>query len=703
MKLFDDRVLSLRKAGDAARDARDYAMAEREYRKYLEEKSSDADIWVQLGHAVKEQRGHKAAIEFYARATREKSTSVDAYTHLAHALKNVGDIDAAISAFKNAHSLQPKPEYVRELRMLGFEFPEIDRASSLYFSVQDLIGYLNAHQTLSGIQRVQAGIISHCIASLNEDVRFIRTDTEEKLSPGSYWEIDPGALKAMIRYTMGPSVEHVKLRELLARCYSDVTPVTPREGDTVMLLGAFWGYGNSANLYAPAKIAGAKIGAYIYDLIPITHPEYCDEKLAIDFNISLFELSYISDFFLTISEFTARDLEEFLRSNSLRDIPVIAVPLAHTLSDAERAPGRWPQALIELRGARYVLYVSTIEGRKNHQYVVKIWQRLMAEGVDVPHLVFVGRMGWRIDALNELLSSTDNLDGRVHTVHDVSDKELNALYDGALFTTFTSFVEGWGLPVGESLMHGKPCIASETSSIPEVGGLFVDYINPHDIKAGALVFRKMIEDEAYRLERTRFIKESFVPRTWAEVAERLIEQSTSVASVEPSVFRAVEVPPATLVKPGTASGNRLSYSNNRNLPLRLLFSPHFYGPEHWGCWMKGAHGSITFRTPLSNSRVAVYLDLRIVDPIGGSLTFYCGSQRISSVELSSLSGKGLVRLSAFTDDDGCCSISIKFNGAIVKWGNDDRRFVVGVASFAYAEANDILGRISIVESLTFHV
>ena len=61
-----------------------------------------------------------------------------------------------------------------------------------------------------------------------------------------------------------------------------------------------------------------------------------------------------------------------------------------------------------------------------------------------------------------------------------SDAELAFLYRNCRFTVFPSLYEGWGLPIGESLWFGKLCIASKTSSMPEVGGDLVDYVDPKD-------------------------------------------------------------------------------------------------------------------------------------------------------------------------------------------------------------------------------
>lgn len=207
---------------------------------------------------------------------------------------------------------------------------------------------------------------------------------------------------------------------------------------------------------------------------------------------------------LTISEFTARDVKRFLEQQGLRRVPVEAVPLSHVLHGKKsRRPMLWSDALVPLEHRPFVLSVSTIEARKNHTYLLSIWKLFIEEGLDPPDLVFVGRYGWRVADLMEQLRATNFMDGRVHVLHDLSDPELEQLYDACLFTAFPSFVEGWGLPIGESLAHGRPCVASNTSSMPEVGGDLVDYVDPYNLRNGIEVLRRMAFDSAYRAQARR--------------------------------------------------------------------------------------------------------------------------------------------------------------------------------------------------------
>lgn len=701
----DNSSDDLRQAGDNARDAKQFQEAEKSYRAYLDRHPDDAKIWVQLGHAVKEQRGPAEAVEFYRKSTECQPDDPDGYVHLAHALKNICEINGALEAFKKAEKLKPTVENRRELYLLGYEALVEEEDSSVYLSVQDLIGYLQAHQTLSGIQRVQAGIAIHAIRAARKDVRFIRTDLEDSLPPGSFWELDAKHLESVINYASGPDVKHDRLRKLLDECVANVSVVTPRDGDTLVLLGAFWGYGNTADNYAKVKAAGVKVGVYIYDLIPITHPEYCDAKLAYDFALSLSEICFIADFFLTISEFTATELKNFMKQYGVPDVPVQSIPLAHTLSTPSVIRKSWPKTLAEIEGEPFVLYVSTVEGRKNHLYVVRVWRALMEANVAVPHLVFVGRMGWRIDGLREELASSDNLDGYVHIVHDLTDVELSSLYDKCQFTAFTSFVEGWGLPVGESLIHGKPCIASNSSSIPEVGGDLIDYVDPLNLNDGVRIFRKLIEDDVYRAGRIEQIRTKFKPRTWEEVSHNFLDAVINLSSGVGRAFSCVPITRGEVLRLKSSTNSKVDLENYIKTPIRLLLSPSFYLPENFGSWMKGSVGKMEFTTDAPHSDIIIYLETMPAPWSSDCLFSFSsdfGPRKSTRFTYSELLKNGKIRVKTRTDKSGRCGFTIRVHGKFDVPVQDKRRFAVGLISIAYAPVEDVGARTEILDEMTFH-
>ena len=112
--------------------------------------------------------------------------------------------------------------------------------------------------------------------------------------------------------------------------------------------------------------------------------------------------------------------------------------------------------------------VGTLRGdplrTQNQILLVHVWQILIREGIEPPLLVLVGRRGYKADDLLQSMIATDYLGGRVHILEGISDNELATLYRHCLFTMVPSFVEGWGLPIGESLAFGKLCIASDAAS-----------------------------------------------------------------------------------------------------------------------------------------------------------------------------------------------------------------------------------------------
>lgn len=374
---------------------------------------------------------------------------------------------------------------------------------------------------------------------------------------------------------------------LIDVAFAHGTRVAPLKGQCYVILGAFWGYGGVAARYADLKRSGVKTGVYLYDLIPVTHPEFCDAALSHDFTMLIGDGLAIFDFILTISQNTAREVRKFQQRHGLRATPVEAVPPAHILVERphETKPfASWGPDIAFLKNTPFVLSVSTIEGRKNHAYLVAAWKQFLDEGLDPPDLVFVDRNGWRVTALMEQLEATQYLGGRVHIVHDISDAELETLYRACLFTAFPSFVEGWGLPVGESLSYGKPCVASNTSSIPEVGGDLVDYVDPFNLRDGIEVLRRMIFDAPYRNQRQEKVRTDFKARRWAEVGADFVGRLSILRHADSGPSRADALLRAgQIFRPADLSFGRPLPPDYFSNPTGLILQDGWYEIEDFGC------------------------------------------------------------------------------------------------------------------------
>lgn len=703
------RKPNFRKIGDKHRDERRWVEAATAYHRHLAQYSHDTAIWVQRGHALKEAGDLDSAVYCYKEADRLTPGDPDTLLQLGHALKLQGNLIGAMMSYvasSKINSNQIAWDEVMSLRRSVEMVPISLDGDVKFYSLQDMFGYLRAHSTMSGIQRVQAGIASHVIRSGMAKTEFILSGLGSDHSSGVFWQLDKNDVINIINYASGADVSRKELDLLISKAEINSTPVRPTNGQTIVLLGAFWGHGNTVSSYMASKHEGVRIGAYVYDIIPITHPEYCDEDLSRSFSTSFAEMLMVADFILTISEYTANVVRDYVRKSGGKDIPIEAVPLAHSLTQNGPSQSAWPAALQKLKGVDFVAYVSTIEGRKNHLYIVKVWQELLNRGVAVPDLVFVGRHGWRISGLLELLDVTDNLDGRIHVVHDLTDAELNSVYERAIFTVFTSFVEGWGLPIGESLLHGTPCVASSTSSMPEVGGDFVDYVDPNNLSDGVEVIQRIIQDRAYLDSRRENIRKNFLPREWSEVAENFSARVNAFAASPLSFQVYPRLPEGVLMQPAHLINPKVKIPNYVERPLGLIIAQSFYPPERIGAWLRGRRGDLTFGTELSEGTdVIIYLGL-IVPPWASETTVTVevetsSSGNVRKIPAAELSAGRPLMARGKVGKAGVCRVMIETVGSYEQPASDHRHFSIGLASLAYAQVSSVEARIAITESYSF--
>ncbi|QTN20247.1 glycosyltransferase family 4 protein [Brevundimonas sp. AJA228-03] len=587
----------------------------------------------------------------------------------------------------------------------------VSRSTDLFISVADLVSFLRFHTTLSGIQRVQANVVISLVKQGRAGVRFILAAGQER----GFREIPAEPLVDMITYVSGAAVDRAGLDAALGRCEAESRQVVPPPGSTVILLGSFWGNENTIDRYIEIKSAGVRIGAYIYDLIPITHPQFCDAYLTRSFTAALNDLSLLADFFLTISDHTNRELSSFLEKHSPRPLPVQTVPLAHAMDDGPRIDPVWPTGLQRLKGRDYVAYVSTIEGRKNHLYVVNLWRQLIDEGRTVPDLLLAGRKGWRIGGLTDLLESTDYLDGRVHLAHGLSDADVKAVYAGSRFTVFSSFTEGWGLPVGESLAARTMCAASGVASILEVGGDFVDYFDPTNLQDGVRVIGRLIDDEVYLAARRRHIVEDFVARTWADVAGDFMDQVDELRKAEPLELETPTLRQGVLYRPSDLLAPPSPHRAEDDRATRFLIANSFPIPETIGAWMTGPSGELVFKTSLPQGEpLTVYLTLFNTGLLAGctlkiGLDAAPGLPELKPIGISpdafqtfgSTPPTAQLQVRGHVGTDGVCRLTLEIIGDYPRPAGDTRDLGLGLYSLGYAAVGDLAARTEILEALAF--
>jgi glycosyltransferase involved in cell wall biosynthesis len=176
--------------------------------------------------------------------------------------------------------------------------------------------------------------------------------------------------------------------------------------------------------------------------------------------------------------------------------------------DERLAPVRDAETLAGVRAryglaARYLLYVGTLQPRKNLVRCVEAFARLAGrpDQADL-QLVLAGKRGWLYD---DLFAQVERLGlaGRVSFPGYVAEGDLPALLSGALAFVFPSLYEGFGIPVLEAGACGVPVITSNTSSLPEVAGDAALLVDPHDVDAIADAMYRLVTDSALRAELAR--------------------------------------------------------------------------------------------------------------------------------------------------------------------------------------------------------
>lgn len=699
-------------AADQARDERRWAEAADLYGKYLASRPADSAIWVQFGHALKESGNFGEAEKAYLHSLELAPRVADTHLQLGHLYKKSSNFSKAIEAYREALKADGSlSDARRELISLGVS-PEDSkslqaastRSPGTFIDLSDVFFYLRHHQTVSGIQRVQLGIAKAIIAMSPQDrssILFLSESDDRR----SYVVIDDVFVSELAKELGRTEVVHDRLLAIMRSAIECARTYEPVAKDTLLILGAFWVLENIAERIIALRRKGVFVGTLIHDIIPITHPEFCEKSLTDAFKSYFFSVLSVVDFILTVSDYSGRCVQDFMTRNAIPKAPIRTLGSAHWTLDAP-ADAKVPSPAIErLLKEDYVLYVSTIEIRKNHTYLFRIWKRLTDErGKNVPRLVFVGRPGWRVRDLMDQLESTANLDGRILILHDLSDSTLAALYRGSLFTVFPSFEEGWGLPVGESLLFGRPCIAANASSIPEVAGDFVDYVDPFNLKEGYEKIVRFIDDKKFREQRAEYIKENFKPRTWQNVAQDMLDIVRSLVGDADNAKKPVEPP---RLKPGIryqfGHADNVSHFINSGAATVSHFSfiAGWYPVENFGRWARGPHASIEFLVEWTGDQpILVVIETSTVDWLR-STQLQITVNGVAYEPITLVAGARKPVLLRATPTGGKVVLEFSPVGDIVA-GSDPRKDLwFGLCSIGYANGNDVLSRVMLLEAYTY--
>ncbi|MDB5185594.1 MAG: glycosyl transferase group 1 [Candidatus Saccharibacteria bacterium] len=147
---------------------------------------------------------------------------------------------------------------------------------------------------------------------------------------------------------------------------------------------------------------------------------------------------------------------------------------------------------------KYMLFVSTLEPRKNIEGIVRAYRALPKKLRDEYSLVLAGGWGWRDEAIREAIQEARMAGDRVVLTGYIDTDDKPALYSGATAFIWPSHYEGFGLPVVEAMSCGTPVLTANNSSLPEAGGdaaLYVDSTSHEQLVEG---MKQLLTDEHLR-------------------------------------------------------------------------------------------------------------------------------------------------------------------------------------------------------------
>lgn len=737
---------------DGHRDARNWDGARSGYEEALALDPTLQPIWIQLGHARKEAGDHSGAEMAYREALKLNPNDADAHLQLGHLFKIRGQQPAALEAYNDALRLDPglvdakreiarlrdrvvpqKRTQPRSITPVGSRYPRAAKTVDgknlhIAFDVSDLMHYFRNARLPTGIQRVQIEVIRSAIDAAAEGLSYsIVCFTRET----DFWiEIPPTLFQILCRQAvLGGNHQAPEWQGLLSELDTVLEGkqyFSFARGSTLLNLGTSWWLRNYfLNVRLAKSLFGIKYVPFVHDFIPVMAPEHCVSQLRQDFITWAIGAFDHADYFLANSRATLADLQTVCKKLGYQPRQAAVVTLdadfRRTLSGGAilEEVGDTTDFLnsLGLDKGKYVLFVSTIESRKNHIAAFSVWLKLIKKhGIKaVPRLVCVGNPGWLNDAAYSKLNASELLTDHVLMLSKISDAALAVLYENCVCTLYPSSYEGWGLPVTESLCYGKVPIVSNVASLTESGGPFAEYFDVESEKDLLDAVERVVFDEKYRMRREQKIAAEFEPRSWSAISAQIVGQlrewfkAAANEPAEPQAHAAYGIWPLE-----AELGILHALTNNSSAILWAgLKSGEIYRngtgwwwPEHWGCWIKNTGpAQLAFvLKDVAGAGIQLYVGLKGIQDKSSICRLKCDGARtmevtldpeeekVVSLDLAPSPGAERLVVVAVT-----CDVASDFGRSTE--GVDFRTCGVGVRWFYACRGGDVLARLKMIEAI----
>lgn len=297
-------------------------------------------------------------------------------------------------------------------------------------------------------------------------------------------------------------------RSLEARNYKTYTPSSD---DKIFIAWGEWWDQTWLNKMKSYANSGAKLYPVCHDILPMVVPQFSGNSDSLASFVT--QLFPISTAVLTISKSTKRDLTKWMTQHKLTAPTIELFSLGEdfefsktTVSDSHMV------SKYGITKDEYLMYVSTIEARKNHTLLYYVYKLAHSRNIKLPKLLIIGRVGHDTSEIIKFIKEDSDVNQLLQICDFVNDNELNWLYENCKFTVMPSFYEGWGLPVVESIARGKSAICSNTSSLNEISDDYVIRFNPASTDECLHAITAMAEPQT--LERYRANTKKYKLHSW---------------------------------------------------------------------------------------------------------------------------------------------------------------------------------------------
>jgi glycosyltransferase involved in cell wall biosynthesis len=335
-----------------------------------------------------------------------------------------------------------------------------------------------------------------------QEVEEILLCSPRRIEPGNALGRDPRVTERIQRGWKGNVWLQLVVPLLLERCKPDLFHAT---------------------LFLSPFLARCPSVVNIYDLTVYRYPGTMESRNKWPLKFLLPRAVSQADKIITLSAFTKQEIAERWPDASHKITVVPGAPHLSPDTGSGVSGGSDPERILAQYGVQrpYLLYVGTMEPRKNIVRMLKAFERISAMGARDLQFVLVGHEGWGLEEVRRARESSPAR-AAIRYIGYVPDEVLGVFYRSADLFLYLSLYEGFGFPPLEAMAAGTCVVASNRASLPECLGDAAVLADPFDTDAVARIVIRLLQDEELRRDYVRKGRQQAASYGWRQSAEKTL-------------------------------------------------------------------------------------------------------------------------------------------------------------------------------------